>query len=136
MPALNFKKQFADNILAGLLGYNNDHGVTPKRCSLRKTFKGKEGDKLFLFTGMRTKHCQRLGETTVLDAMPIIIFKEGFIRKVERSDFNYSDKWHLTTNKDRLESFAKSDGFSNWNEMVDFFDELYGLPTELVQITW
>jgi hypothetical protein len=35
-----------------------------------------------------------------------------------------------------LDAFAKSDGFSNWQEMVDWFQATHGLPFEGHLIMW
>ena len=55
MPALNFKKEFADKVASG-----------EKRQTIRALRKdGKNprpGQKLYLYTGMRTKYCRKCGD--------------------------------------------------------------------------
>ena len=65
MPALSFKKQFATMVESG-----------KKHQTIRKTRKRpiKGGDKLYLYTGMRTKSCRKLGEAVCKSAENIEIF--------------------------------------------------------------
>ena len=51
MPALNFKKQFAEKVETG----EKRQTVRAKR---KRAFV--VGDKLYLYTGMRTKYCRKL----------------------------------------------------------------------------
>lgn len=37
---------------------------------------------------------------------------------------------------DRINSFAKSDGFKNWADMLEFFDDHYDLPFRGILIRW
>jgi len=61
MPALNFKSRFAPAVELGLA---NPLAPGAKRCTIRATRKRPicPGDRLSLYTGMRTKACRKLGE--------------------------------------------------------------------------
>ncbi len=51
----------------------------------------------------------------------------------------YNDQLVIYAAKRRLDDlfwFARKDGFDSWDEMLDFFKKLYGLPFEGVLITW
>ena len=55
MPALNFKKQFADKVERG----EKRQTIRALRADGRNP---QPGQTLFLYTGMRTKSCRKLGE--------------------------------------------------------------------------
>ena len=105
MPAYNFQKQFARAIKAGF----KKHTIRPKRKRPTRI-----GDKLYLYTGMRTKACEKLLETTCIDVIPVEIGKDYIILH----DIKRSLK--------RSEELAKMDGFKTAQEFFDFFKEKYG----------
>ncbi len=131
MPALNFQKQFAAAVESG-----------EKRQTIRAFRKDgrnpKPGDTLYLYTGMRTKQCRKLGEVICSDARELWI-----ARATTEFDCPYL-LWlgrgeHQTMCSELMgqaEEMAKADGFSDWNEMVDWFDKTHGLPFEGLLIKW
>ena len=70
MPALNFKAEFAPLVESG-----------EKRQTIRKLRKDgrdpKVGDALYLYTGMRTKKCRKLGIAPCESVQPIEIDEYG-----------------------------------------------------------
>jgi len=106
----SFRKQFADRVASGeklqtIRGRRKD-GRMPK-----------PGDRVLLFSGMRTAYCRRLGESTVVEAFPVYL-------DLERGD------WLIVVNGTRLdfsesEAFAKLDGFQSACEMIDWFRATY-----------
>ena len=127
MPALNFKKEFVPGILAMLNpDYQKRTGVKPKCTTIRAKRKRpiKKGDRLFLYSGLRTKHCQKLGE--------IICVKAEDIRmKVAPSTDGYDlsiiiDGVEISTAE--LSAFAKKDGFSSEKDLIRWFKKAYGFP--------
>ncbi len=113
MPALNFTV-FIDKILSG-----------EKRQTIRKKrrYPIKQGDKLFLYTGMRQKNCRKLGEAMCLKVIPISInlaalFEVGnetcfFVGHPGDMGNPWPTDWQL--------SLAKNDGFKSWDEFERFF---------------
>ncbi len=127
MPALNFMKQFAEDVEWGI-----------KRQTVRALRKDgrahcKVGDRLRLYTGMRTKGCRLLGEATVLSVEPVLI--EGTCMSVNGTPLFSSilsrDQPGQTDNE-----FAEADGFGGFMEMADWFQQIHGLPFSGVVIRW
>lgn len=61
MPALNFKKRFEPMIESG----DKRQTIRAKRKDCRDP---KEGQTLYLYTGMRSKGCRKLGEAPCLSS--------------------------------------------------------------------
>jgi uncharacterized protein YqfB (UPF0267 family) len=119
MPAINFQPQFVDLIRKG-----------EKKQTIRRKRKIqiKAGDKLFLYTGMRTKNCQKIIEADCKSVQEVKIDSAGI-----------KSKWYPNMDAYMIHSpdfFAKQDGFNNWEEMRDWFDNRYGLPFRGVVIKW
>jgi len=70
MPALNFKKQFIEKILSG-----------EKKQTIRAMRKRpfKVGDRLYLYTWMRTRWCRKLGEAVCTKVEHIKIYYKNII---------------------------------------------------------
>lgn len=116
MPALNFKARFAAPVESG-----------QKRCTIRaeRRYPIKFGDRLYLYTGMRTKQCRKLGEAIC----------------VEASDLYISDGRRVTVGNVRLDmleeiALSRADGFDRLRDFIQFFQETYGLPFEGQLIKW
>lgn len=109
MPAINFKKQFARFVETG-----------EKKQTIRP-FKNKgrniqTGDHLYLYTGMRTKSCYKLGEAECVKTAPICLYLDGRII-LDGNELSEPCKFYL----------AQKDGFRNFEEMYEFFIDQYGL---------
>lgn len=112
---------FIDKILSG-----------EKRQTIRKAGKKwenvKVGDKLTLYTGLRTKDCRKLGEAEVesIDNIDIYI---GFIG---------SDVWLNgdNINEDVCEKLARADGFNGVRDFLEFFHDHYGTSFKGKIIKW
>ena len=83
------------------------------------------GDKLYLFTGLRTKKCKRLGETRCSQVQDITI--------VGLSEVYVNGKL-LTPG--RIDSLARKDGFRTLYDFYGFFKSHYDLPFKGVVIKW
>lgn len=114
MPALNFKKQFADKVERG-----------EKRQTIRKGNRVKTGDKLFLYTGQRTKECRKLGEAVCKEVYDIVIANED--------EIYFDDCILIGIEKEQL---AKDDGFDCTADMIDWFKDTHGLPFVGQVIRW
>ena len=123
MPALNFKSQFADDVESGR-----------KRQTIRKRRKRpiKVGDPLYLYTGMRTKHCRmlRAHPETCTSVEPIVI------RSMDGVCVAVSVGGRLL-NREGAETIARADGFTSLDEFGAFFERQYGASTfEGVLLKW
>lgn len=119
MPALNFKKQFAEAVENG-----------DKRQTIRATrvHPIKPGDRLYLYTGMRTKACRGLADALCVTADPICI-TEKYIAIDRRGG-----RQILT--RTEAEKLAIADGFETADAFIDFFRTQHGLPFYGQLITW
>lgn len=130
MPAYNFKKEFTKAVENGLAEAEGLPlpwpGEPVKRQTIRKRRKRPTvaDDSLYLFTGMRTHRCRRLGEATCKSVTPIRIMPTGVI---------LDGAW---LNDYRLKSLVSSDGFGHPSGFFNFFEKQYGLPVELELIKW
>lgn len=117
MPALNFKKQFAPLVESG-----------QKRQTIRaKRRDGRNphiGDTLYLFCGLRTKSCRRLGQAVCLSVEEIHIDWTGI---------NVAGDWIA---KGQEAAFARADGFSSLSNMYDYFNKEHTLPFDGLLLKW
>ena len=115
MPAYNFKREFAPAVESG-----------QKRQTIRKKRKRptRVGETLYLYTGMRTKGCRKLKETTCTASEPIYI------------DINHIFVGEHELNRGEEIQLAKDDGFDSHAAFMQFFENHYGLPFKGVLIKW
>lgn len=127
MPALNFQQEFADAIT------HNDKRQTVRALRKDGRLPAKAGDTLKLYTGMRIKACRPLGEATVTRVASVEIHATGM---------KMNGEWLPTTITCRDDptptdtEFAVADGFSDFSEMADWFDDTHGLPFVGNVIQW
>ncbi|HYE32892.1 MAG TPA: hypothetical protein VEH27_15805 [Methylomirabilota bacterium] len=107
---LNFRPRFAELIQNGR-----------KRQTIRAIRKDgkvpKVGETLYLWTGCRTKQARKLAEHKCLAVDKVEIHADKFV---------FSG--HATSNATLLDDAAKLDGFKDWAELRDWFEEVHGLP--------
>lgn len=105
MPALNFQAQFARLVECGL-----------KRQTIRSTRRRRivVGDRLYLYTGQRTRSCRKLGEADCVDTVPVIIFR-GCLWLNGREICTFS----------MLHRIATDEGFDNIDALHAWFDEVH-----------
>jgi len=120
MALLNFKNQFAEAVKLG-------HKKQTIRAERKKPFK--VGERLYLYTGLRTKKTKKLGEAVVTDVTTIIIRPKKLATYI-------GDMPCAITDTATLDAFAIRDGFKDYTEMADFFRNTYGLPFEGTVIKW
>jgi len=98
MPAYNFQEQFVPMILDG----QKSHTIRRRRKHPTKV-----GDKLMLYTGMRTKQCKLIVMTECVKVEPIMI---------------WPFKNHLASPINvPIEEFVHNDGFENVDAFFEFF---------------
>lgn len=123
MPALNFKAQFAPLVESGA-----------KRRTIRAFRKDgrdpKQGDPLYLYTGLRTKAARLLLKTQCARARHVNIFSDSVRFVLHQGGRNLFDDVL------NLDKFAQLDGFANWGEMRDWFNRTHGLPFNGLLIEW
>lgn len=110
MPAYNFQKRFADDVEFG-----------KKTQTIRKVPKHgrhpKAGDRFVAYTGMRSKNCRKLLESTITIVSNIRI--DYLAREIVPEDGHW-----LRGEAARL--FAQMDGFGSAEEMIQWFQSMYG----------
>jgi len=118
MPAINFKKCFSILVETG------------KKCQTIRPLRKqpiKVGDTLYLYTGLRTKQCKKLGEAICSEIHSIKISNMGII--LDGVYIDHEDAYSLAT----LDGFL---GYRRVIDFVDFFSKQYGLPFSGVVIRW
>jgi hypothetical protein len=117
MPAYNFKKQFASRVEEG-----------SKRQTIRAHRKNgldaKPGDKLYLYTGMRTKACRKLIEATCAS-----------VEAIEIHHMSVYISGRMLSAKE-LRDLALADGFRDATSFLSFFHKEHELPLHGVLIKW
>jgi hypothetical protein len=106
MPAYNFKAQFAPAVAAG------------QKLSTIRGRSARVGATAYLFTGMRTKACKRLGQGRITGCEPIALGSTVDGLPTGRL------AGELLSQK-ALNKLAKIDGFPNALAMIDWFAETY-----------
>ena len=121
MALISFKKKFAGLVESGI-----------KRQTIRQERKRPfiKGETLYLYTGLRTKACRKLGEAVCKNVTEIIIFNNGFVLV----PFGAVQNQYIS--KKVLNAMAVADGFKNWEEFKDFFQTNYSLPFNGLLIEW
>lgn len=115
MPAFNFKKRFAPAVEAGI-----------KRQTIRRAFPrgAGPGAPAYLYTGMRTRQCRKLGEGVITNVLAVEI---GRHECSEPYCHVAMPTPRLLVHGD-LDTFARDDGFRDAEEMVAWFEEQGPLP--------
>lgn len=102
MALLGFKARFAEAVETGV------------KCQTIRAFRRdgrnpRPGEKLYLYTALRTKSCRKLGETVCTSVEQITIDMNGI---------NVAGKWLATKERGDM---ANADGFPDWISMRAFF---------------
>lgn len=115
---------FIDKILSG------EKRQTIRRAS-PKWQNVKAGDKLTLYTGLRTKACRKLGEAVVESITPIVLLP------TEEDCETRTALWSIRPCAYDLKSMIFADGFESVDDFWKFFVEHYGSqPIEMNVIRW
>lgn len=109
MPAYNFKRQFVPKILDG----SKIHTIRRRRKNPTK-----DGDILYLYTGMRTKQCELIMQTKCSAILPIEVVR----------GYGVTLDGNLLSDEDTIK-LALADGFEDVFKFFDFFDQY---PYEVV----
>lgn len=116
MVAFNFKKDFAPKIKSGV-----------KRSTIRKTRRCNVGDTMQLYTGMRTKNCEKIINDVVCVGVAHVEIKGYY------GGYTY---WGVSGKSEITEKLHEQEGFESYMDMMNFFENHYGLPFEGWLHTW
>lgn len=125
MPAFSFKQEFVEKIMNGT-----------KRSTIRKVRKDFRvpcfaGDRITLYTGMRTLHCKRLFSTMVREVLTVRISNDKFFLAVlgnrhasgeTHGAFSFSER-EITGGE--LDLIVMCEGFSDWGQMLSWFKRVH-----------
>jgi hypothetical protein len=127
MVAYSFQRRFVAPICLGLgrhvpAGFN--HATTAKLHTIRAPRKrhARPGEMLQLYYAQRTKHCLSIGVARCTEVKPIEIFvvPSGLVGFVEIDG-------HRLADRAALDAFARSDGFEDWNDMLEFWRDQHAV---------
>lgn len=111
MPAYNFQRRFVFPILLG---------VKPHTIRRRRKYPTEPGDRIMMYTGLRTKRACKFGTSLCIKVEPIIIYPWKLEVLIANEQGVYS--WM----KDyALEALAQHDGFGCVEEFFYFFQSTY-----------
>lgn len=112
MVAFNFNRKFKDQIRLGA-----------KRSTIRSKRRCNLGDAMQLYTGQRTKKCEKIMDVECIGLARIRI---GF------EEDGHLIPWAIESGYEGtplvFKRLHRQEGFQNINEMVAFFQDRYGLP--------
>lgn len=117
MPLLGFQKQFALLVEAG----TKRQTIRAKRKDGRNP---KPGDLLYLYTGLRTKSCRKIGMHRCLSVEEITVAWCGIC---------VAEQW-LTA--EECEAMAVADGFATFQEMTEWFKKTHEADFWGLLIKW
>ena len=112
MVAYSFRPRFIAPIRSG-----------EKRQTIRKVGLKRHalpGEKLQLYAGMRTKHCEKIAEAVCMELQQIEISPAAhgtIMIKLDKAPWLYPDE---------LEAFARADGFASPTDMRNFWLQNHG----------
>ena len=126
MVAYNFHPRFADAVARG------EKRQTIR--ALRKNGHASPGDRLQLYTGMRTKHCRKLVTPDPVCRHNVFV---GIGHDKIEIAFPFRFPIAHVCAPNHLNKFARNDGFDDFAEMRNWFIMTHGpLPFRGVKITW
>ncbi len=133
MPAYSFQERFIPSIKDG----SKTHTIrAPRKGRSRHAM---AGDELYLYYGMRTKWCRKIGEATCWRTERIIIDTDKIVLEGAPT--------FTMQSVSALDAFAWSDGFrpdgstednpsGAWDLMLRFWRQTHELPFQGVVIYW
>jgi hypothetical protein len=127
MVAYSFQKRFVQAIRVGLSSVSLSFDCPPKLQTIRPIGKRRHagpGETLQLYSGMRTKHCFKIGEGRCTRVRWITIW---IGESIGVADLTVQVEDHGLLGARELDSFAKNDGFDGWSDMAAFWRDTHGL---------
>lgn len=121
MVAYNFQKQFVPLLL---------DGSKPQTIrALGKRRHARKGDTVQIYTGQRTKHCQKLFEAECIKSQSVCMYIDS------EGSFNVELNG-IPLELNEIEKLAVDDGFEEMDGLIRFFEAAHGFPFEGVLICW
>lgn len=102
MPSFDFKPGFAEPIRSGW-----------KVQTIRRSKRCQTGDMMQLFTGLRTRQCQRIANVSCI--------LSDYVH-LERGGISFGNK----ARHPDVDDFARWDGFRDYDDMLSWFRNEYG----------
>lgn len=118
---LGFKERFVTPITSG----RKDQTIRLERADRKRPT---VGETLYLYTGLRTKHCRRIGIATCSDVEGIEIINDGMRLVICIG----GDR---TTDREAL-SIIKRDGFDTPLDFFETFRKMHSLPFRGFVVRW
>ena len=121
MAILNYQKRFAPLV---------EKGKKRQTIRAKRKYPIRAGETLYHYTGLKTKSARLLKKSICIYVADITI------------DLDIDNRVEIVINGNmplsykEKETLAKKDGFSNVNEMFNFFRDIYGLPFHGQIIRW
>lgn len=122
MPILSFNKRFVGKIKNG-----------SKRQTIRalRKYPIRSGDKLYLYTALRTKYAKKLRDVHCKMTEQIKITRRGITIYSMNIPVAFYPGNHIAT-----DAIARNDGFKDWAEMKAWWLKTHGLPFHGTIIYW
>jgi len=124
MPLIGFQPRFAALVESGK---KTQTIRAPRKVPIRV------GDRLYLWTGLRTKKARKLGEG-IVESVERIEFSEDGTGRILRTGSRRL--WRRLRHAPFAHSIAVADGFENYADMLDWFEHTHGLPFRGVLVRW
>ncbi|MCJ2015231.1 hypothetical protein [Methylobacterium sp. J-076] len=110
MVAYSFKKQFGPPILAGT------KAQTIRAERVGRSRHARPGERVQLYTGMRTRQCRRLGESQCTEVLPV---RFAFSKRGAAELMQIGERYLIT--RAQMDAFAQADGFDDLEAMAGFW---------------
>ncbi len=118
MALLGYKAQFVDPLRSG---QKNGTIRTVRKYPVR------ERERLYHYTGLRTKHAFKIGESLCITCEPITILLNSGVIVIDRKiDLFSTETVDVYKGEKELNKFAYHDGFRTWQEMKAFWLDTHG----------
>ena len=115
---------FKDKILSGA-----------KRQTIRTIRKNpiKEGETLYMWWKQRSPEREKLGETNCIKISHVEIHNDCYLID---QDVPTKGCGQVICDSTKMHELAIADGFDNWQQLIEFFENTHSLPFEGVLIEW
>lgn len=131
MVAYSFQARFADAVATG-----RKHQTIRAQGKRRHA---RPGDRVQLYTGMRTKSCRKLVDPDPVCTSAEPVFLESVVGKIPGTVPLCPLRIWVNGRHpapEESEAIARADGFASIQEMHDWFKQSHGLPFHGVLIKW
>ncbi|HYD66120.1 hypothetical protein [Azospirillum sp.] len=144
MVAYSFQRRFAEPIRVGLSSVSLSFDRWPKRQTIRAMGKRRHaspGEIVQLYTGMRTRNCELLGEGRCVGFGGVLLKWSEWPSYCLFDLFEHAPREFRRVGPLRpiadMDQFARDDGFNDFDDMKAFWFDTHGATTfEGVVIKW